>query len=299
VSFTLANELSGRPTRYLVDSVATTPGFFTALRLPLVAGRWFTTADGADTRPVTIISRGTARRFFGNRDPIGRSLPLGAPAASDGRRRDVTVVGVVPDVKYAGLDAPGGDAIYRPYTQQASPSLFVIARTHGDPAETIGTFRHEIARVNRDLTIYSIGTLDDLVADALARPRLRALLLGGFAGLALVLAAVGLYSVVAYSVAQRTSEIGVRMAIGASQWDVIGLVLRDAMGMAGGGIALGLILALALTRGLATMLYGVAPNDALSFVLAAVCLALVTLMASYVPARRASQVDPIEAIRAE
>jgi putative ABC transport system permease protein len=244
------------------------------------------------------LSERTARRLFGDRDPIGRSVPLGPPLP-DGRGSDVFVVGVVSEVKYAGLDAPPDGAIYRPLAQMPLDTLYLVARTKGDTTLAIAAIRRAVAAVDPAIAIFFTGTLDDLVSDAVAQPRFRTVLLVALAGLALVLAAVGLYGVVAYSVAQRTAEIAIRMTLGARSANVIALVLRQALQLAAAGIGAGLIAAFALAQTLTALLYGVAPTDAWSFGTAAACLLAVTLAASYLPARRATRVDPLVALRAD
>ena len=299
VSWTAIDRATGQPTNYLVDAVATTPGFFQAVRLPLLKGRCLTTDDGPSAPPVMLVSALTARRFFGNRDPIGQTLPIGPSVPSDGTRAGVTVVGVVGDVKYSGIEAPPDGAIYRTFAQYPTPSVFIVARTGGDPAAMISTLRRELATLDPGLVMYDVGTGEDLVGDAVAQPRFRMTALASLAALALVLAAVGVYGVVMYSVSQRTMEFGIRMAIGASAADVTALVLRQGLRLAAVGIVIGLATALALAQMLRTLLFGIAPSDIWSFAGAAVAMLLVTLGASYVPSRRATRIDPLTALRAE
>ncbi|OLC41356.1 MAG: hypothetical protein AUH43_24800 [Acidobacteria bacterium 13_1_40CM_65_14] len=298
ISFGFTAEGLSQPAEYLVDTVAVTPSFFSVLRIPLLRGRFFTRDDGADTAPTMILSARTARRLFGDRDPIGRSVPLGEPGPDD-RRAAVTVVGLVGDVKYAALDAPPDGAIYRPLTQMPLDTLYLVARTPGDTALAIAAIRRSVAAVDPAIAIFLTGTLDGLVAEAAAQPRFRTVLLVTLAALALVVAAVGLYGVVAYSVAQRTAEIAIRMALGAPSSNVVRMVLRQGLQLAAAGILVGLVAAFALARTLRALLYGIAPTDAWSFGAAAACLLAVTLAASYVPARRATRVDPLVALRTD
>jgi putative ABC transport system permease protein len=297
VSFTAADQ-AGRQTSYLLDSVSITPAFFETLGVPLLQGRPLSRADGADSPPVMLVSTMTARRFFGERDPIGRTLPLGPPL-SDGRRADVSIVGLVGDVKYNGMDAPPDGAIYRTFAQSPTPSVFVVARTAIDPASFVPTLRRELATLDPGLAVYDIGTLDALMADAVAQPRFRSTALAGLALLALTLAAVGLYGVVSYSVSQRAAEIGIRVALGARSGDVLVLVVREGLQLAAVGIVIGVAASLALARTVAALLYGVPPTDVWSFAGAASAMAIVTLVASIVPARRAMRVDPAVVLRGD
>jgi putative ABC transport system permease protein len=296
------DEAVGQPTNYLVDAVSATPEFFTTLGVRLQRGRFFTEADNGEHQHVMIMSANTARQIFGDRDPIGRSVALpiltGNPNGRAGNA-PVTVVGIVDNVKYSGLDTPPDGVIYRPFAQQPWQTMFIVLRTGRDIEGLDASLRRAIAAVDRSTVVYSIDTLDGLVSTAAAQPRFRTVVLLALAGLTLALAAVGLYGVVAYAVVQRMAEIGIRMALGAAAGDVMRLVLREGLILASTGIALGLLVARALTRVVANLLYGVQPVDLASFVGAAAVLLLVTIVASYIPARRAVRIDSLVALRSE
>jgi putative ABC transport system permease protein len=267
-----------------------TPGYFQALGIPLLSGRLFSDSDGAASPPVMILSAGMARRFFGTADPIGRSLPYNdAPM----------IVGVVGDVRYGRLDEMPHETLYRPFAQQPFRNIFLAARTAGDPAHVVRDLRSAIHAADPDITIGPVRTLDAIVSDVLAQPRFRAVTLAAVAGLALALAALGLYGVIAWSVSQRTAEIGVRMALGARPSNVMMMVIRDGAGLALAGTGIGIAAAHVLSRALESVLYGVAPTDALSYVSASGFLLIVVVVATWVPARRASRVDPVVALRAD
>jgi putative ABC transport system permease protein len=284
---------------YQATGVPATPGYFAALRTRLVKGRLFTEADDEHHPQVMIMSEDTARRFFGEADPIGRTMVL--PVMRDGHTTsaDMTLVGIIANVAYAGLGAPPDDAVYRPFAQQPFTAPFLVVRTVGDPADFATTLRREIAVADKGIVTTSVATLDQLVADAAAQPQVRTVLLIALAALALGIAAVGLYGVVAYSVSQRSREIGIRLALGATSQDMVAMVLRDGVMVATVGIAIGVASGFALSRVLAGMLYGITPGDPASFLLASIGLLALTLIASYIPARRAARTDPIRALRAE
>jgi putative ABC transport system permease protein len=284
---------------YQASAVPATPGYFRALGVRLERGRVFTGADTIQAPPVVMMSAGTARRLFGDQDPVGRTI--GLPVLRDGKaaRETMTVVGITADVKYGGLDRAADDVVYRPFAQQAWRSVFLVARTSGDPAALASRLRREIAAVDRAITVADVTTLEAVLSDATARPRFRALVLGAFAGLAILIATVGLYGVVAYTVSQRAAEIGVRMALGADGRRIRRMVLREGMVLALAGGALGLVGAHALTRLLATLLFGIAPTDPVSYALAAAGVIAAGLVASCVPAARAARADPLVVLRAE
>ena len=282
---------------YQASGVAATPGYFRALGIRLVAGRLFTEEDD-DTRPqVMIMSADTAKRFFGDGNPIGRTTTLPTSRNGVNGQAEMTLVGVIANVKYAGLDVAADDAVYRPFRQQTWPSPFLVAQTATDPQTFAGTLRREIGAVDRGMVVADVRPLDAVVADAAAQPRFRTVLLASIAALALAMAIVGLYGVVAYSVAQRTKEIGIHMALGARGADVLQMVLREGVALAAAGIAGGLAMSAAATRTLEGLMYGIAPTDAASYVLASAGLFGVALVASYLPARRATKVDPLVALR--
>jgi predicted permease len=284
---------------YQTAAIPVTPGYFPALGIRLLKGRFFTEADDGDHPHVMIMSAGTAQHFFGDGDPLGQTLHL--PVFRDGAQRNatMTLVGVIGDVKYSGLDRAADNAVYRPFAQQPWPNVFLVARTASNPAAITTTLQRQIAGVDRAIAVSSVSTLGDVVLDAAAQPRFRTLLLGTLAALALALAAVGLYGVVSYSVSQRNAEIGLRLALGATARDVMGMIVGEGFALGAAGVVIGVAGAYALSRTLQALLYGVAPTDPASFVFASAVVFLFSLVASYLPARRATRIDPATALRAE
>ena len=284
---------------YQAAAIPATPGYFQALGIRLLKGRFFTDADGENHPPVMIMSADTARHFFGDGDPLGRTLSL--PVFKDGatRNADMTLVGVIAEVKYSGLEKPADNSIFRPFAQQPWPNVFLIARTQVDPRTLTTALPQRIAQIDPGIVVSKVSPLDAVVLDAAAQPRLRTMVIGGLTGLALALALVGLYGVISRSVTQRTSEIGIRMALGATWSDIINMVVSEGMVLAIAGVVVGIAISFAATRVLATFLYGITPTDAVSFAVASGSLLVFALIASYLPARRASRIDPAVALRAE
>jgi putative ABC transport system permease protein len=280
-----------------IDALAVTPEFFSTLRVPLVAGRFFSAADTPAAPPVMIMSAGTARRFFGA-DPLGRTLLL--PADNPSGHETVTLVGIVGNVKYGGLESAADGGIYRPYPQQpVGGRVFVVGRTAGDPLNRAEDLRRAVGAVDPDVCVVTLGPLDAAVSNGVAQPRFRAVLLGSIAAIALVLASTGLYGILAYSVSRRVPEIGVRMALGATSSRITRMVLREGLALAMSGVALGALASYLLTRLLSTLLFGITSTDVPSFVSACAGMLALAALASYLPARRAARLDPIVSLRAE
>ena len=273
------------------------PGFFQSLGVPLKAGRAFTTADRFDGQRVAVIDEQFVKKYFQGQNPIGKRITFGAPP---GKQPDyITIVGVVGHVMQEGLDAEPRIQLYLPYMQRPNGSMSAAVRTTGDPLALVGALRAAVRSVDKDMPISGVRTMDDMIGVSLGQRRLSMLLLGAFSGIALLLASIGIYGVMSYSVAQRTRELGIRMALGAARQRVLALVVGQGMALAAAGIAIGLLGAFALTRLLGTQLYSVSATDPSTFVLVAVVLASIALLASLVPALRATRVDPIVALRDE
>ena len=274
--------------------------YFRAIGTPLRRGRFFDIHDGADTLSVGIINETMARQFWEGQDPIGTRFSI--DNGPEGQRRWVTVVGIVADVSEMGLQAPPKAEMYFPYQQTnvlwTSPRDLVI-HTSGDPMALGSAVRSQVWSVDPSQPISNVRLLSDILSGELVQQRLGTVLLAVFAGLALLLASIGIYGVLSYGVAQRTQEIGVRMALGATRARVLRLVIADAVILSAAGIGLGLAGAFGLTRLMATLLFGISTTDPLTFASVPAILVMVSLLASYVPARRATRVDPIDAVRYE
>ena len=271
------------------------PGYFKTMKIPLLRGRPFTDSDQQVAPKVVLINETAARRFWPGEDPIGQHIGLGMNGFSD----RVAVIGIVGDVRYGQMDEPAKPDVYIAYAQLPRGGMILYARTSGNPAALTQAVRQEVGALNKDLPIFDIKTMPERIAAATARARFSAILLAVFAGIALSLSAVGIYGVMSYLVTQRTREIGIRMALGARQADVLRLVLGRGVALAAVGTVGGVGGALAATRVLETMLYEVKPGDLETYLSIAGVLLLVALAASYIPARRAAWVDPSSALRAE
>jgi putative ABC transport system permease protein len=282
----------------MVDRYIMTPGYLNAIGIRLQKGREITPQDDEHAPLVMLVSESLAARFWPGEDPIGKRIRL---PSNPGRKENPwrTVVGVVGDVKQYGLDKPGANAFYMPHAQYPVSFMTLVARTSVDPAEMIGTVRQTVQQLDPDQVPMQIATMQDVMLGSVQTQRFSMFVLAAFATLALALAAVGIYGVMSYVVAQRTHEIGIRIALGAGMRNILRLILGNALWLAGAGIVLGAAGAFVLTRLLKSVLFGVAPTDLLTFVVVCVALGVVALIASYLPARKATKVDPLVALRNE
>ncbi|HEY1306450.1 MAG TPA: ABC transporter permease [Vicinamibacterales bacterium] len=280
--------------RIVVGYSVVGPEYFRAMSTPIVAGRSFEDTDTAATSPVIIINETMARRFWPNESALGKRLRLG-----DERAPLVEIVGIARNGKYSLLGEPPTEYFFLPHAQHFSGQMTMIARTSASPASLATAVQREIAALDPDVPVYGVKTMPMFLDRLLSLPKSAAALVTIFALIALVMAAVGLYGVISYSVARRTKEIGLRIAVGARRGDVMWMVLRHGMTLTVTGIAIGTGVALALTQLTASLLYGVGPNDPQTFIAAGLLIAGIALLASYVPARRAMRLDPSIALRYE
>jgi predicted permease len=293
-------DIEGRPTgpnthMLTADYAAVTPGYFRTLGIPLLRGRTFSELDSENAPPVVIVNQTFVARYFPGEDPIGKRIHVG----NDRHPGYSEIVGVIGDTRHNGLDAEINPTMYESYLQSAALSMEIAVRTATDPMNMVTLMRREIAGVDKGIPIAKVRTMNEVVAASVGQPRFRTLLLTLFGGLALVLAAVGTYGVTSYAVAQRTHEMGIRLALGATSSDILMLSLGQGLRLTSVGIGLGLIGALGLTRALSSLLYGVRPDDPLTFAAVSSVLTAAAFLACYIPARHATKVDPMVALRYE
>jgi len=272
------------------------PGFFETMRIPLLKGREFRDSDDAKASPVVIVSQSFAQKYFSNEDPVGKHI---TPGLSDGTVKEVPreIIAVVGDVRSTGLRRDASPEYYLPFAQAAVISPKLVVRTAVDPVSLMGPLRRQVAELDKNLPLYDVKTFDDVVSRSAAQPRFQAMLLTSFAAIALLLSAVGLYGLLSYLVVQRTLEIGVRIALGAQRSSVLRMILQRGLTLAGTGLAIGIALSLVLTRLISGLLFGVRPFDPATFLLVSLILLLVSLLASSIPAYRASTLDPMKTLR--
>jgi putative ABC transport system permease protein len=298
-------EVEGRPKKAKKDDFDITsrrsinPAFFSALNMRLLHGRVFTERDNQTGPLVAIINETMAKRYWPNEDPLGKRLSFDNQENKEKKPLWREIVGVVNDVKHQGLNKPPVAEVYYPYVQRPEETVFLAVRSTIDPKGLIAAIRRQVLNQDAEQSLSGVETMEERLTTFIASDRMIVLLLGLFAALALVLAALGIYGVIAYAVAQRTHEIGIRMALGAQTSDVLRLVLKQGMLPALLGVAVGLLLALGLMQLMKTMLFGVKATDPLTFVAVTGLLAGVALLACWLPARRATKVDPMIALRYE
>lgn len=281
-----------------------TPDYFPTIKIPLIRGRYFSERDTADAPGVVIIDEGLARKYWPDEDPIGKRISFeGSEENGEFKRSWRQVVGIVGHVKHEGLEGESRVQYYLPFRQPVGQrprrDMFIVVRSASDPAGLAAPVRSVIKKLDQDLPVFRVSTMERLVSDSLAARRFSTFLLGAFAGLALLLAAVGIYGVTAYSVAQRTHEVGLRMALGAQRGDVLKLVVARGMLLTSVGLFVGLAGAFGLTRLLSTLLFGVGTTDPTTFAGVPIFLLFTSFLACYLPARRAAKVDPMVALRYE
>jgi len=303
MNFNISFEIVGRPPVPLalqpaIEVRVATADYFNTIGQRLKRGRLFTNDDREGSPRVALLSESAARQYFPSEDPIGKTIKLGWGKGGPDRAGG-EIVGIVADVKNDGLNESGTPEMYLPYRQWPVSLMSIVMRTTTPPETLVEAARREVYAVDPNLPLASVRTLDQIVATSISQPRFYMLILTIFASVALALAAIGIFGVLSYAVAQRTREIGIRMALGARERSVVQLVIRQAMALVVTGEIIGTIGALLLSKTMARMLFGVTPTDPTTFAGGAFVLIAVALLASYVPARRAARVDPIIALRAE
>ena len=278
------------------DMRTATPDYFKAMGISLVRGRYFEPRDTEGAPLVAIIDESLAQTYWPNQDPIGKRLHPGGRMANP---QWLTVVGVVRHVRNRTLEARSRVEVYFPENQRPYSGMTLTVLTSGNPLSLVPTIQREISSIDPDLPVYRVLTMNEVMGDSLQRRRLALILLGAFAGLALLLASIGIYGVMSYGVAQRRVEIGVRMALGADRGQVLGMVMRGGMATISLGLCLGMVLALGLTRLMKGLLFAVSVYDPLALGGAALVLIAAALLAIFIPARRATTVNPMSALRYE
>jgi predicted permease len=287
--------------RKATDIAMVTPGYFTTMGIPLVSGRDFTDRDGSGAPVVAIVNQEFVKRYFPNENPIGKRIELGweQDTASTGGNMTLggEIVGVVANVKRRGLSQEVYPETYASYMQPTFSNFSVVVRSTADPSTVMAAIRAQVRELDRDLPLSELRQLNELVSASVSRPRFYTTILGVFASIALILAAVGIYGVISYAVSLRTRELGIRIALGATGRQVSGLVLQQGVGLAIAGVVVGGAGAYWLTRLLSKLLFGVSATDPLTFLGVAALLTAIAAIASFVPARRAAKVDPLLAMR--
>ncbi len=289
----LGSEGKNRKSWEAIEDNVVSQGYFGTLGIPLLRGRDFRPEGDQQAPAVVIVNQAMARTFWPGKDPIGRYLRI------KGAKGDAEVIGVAADIKQHEVWQTSGPMFYQPFSQEFLPSYHLLVRTHGNPMHLLPAIRRQVAAIDPLVPVSGAKTLDQVVANSMAEPRMATSLVSLFGGLVLFLAITGIYSVIAYWVAQRTHEIGIRMALGAQKSDVLRIVVVQGLKMAIIGVAIGIGGALALTRFLSSLLYGVQPIDPLTFVTVSLILIAVALLACYIPAHRAAKIDPMVALRYE
>jgi putative ABC transport system permease protein len=312
---TTAIEIEGRKldmnrvTHHSADFRTVSVGYFQTMGMRLLRGRLFTGADQEGATPVAVINESFARNHWPGEDPVGKRFRYLNTIPERAKTRYLTIVGVVADAKNRALADAAWQEVFIPLAQHAATygggdrglqqAFNLVVRTTGEPSSLGIAAQREARETDREFIVSQVRTMDDALTRAVTQPRFNMILFGGFALLALGLGAVGIYGVIAYTVAQRTREIGVRMALGAQARDVLKLVVTEGMALAASGVVAGLLASFALTRLMKTLLFGVSATDPLTFASIALLLTGVALLACYIPARRAAKVDPMIALRCE
>ena len=301
--FGISFEIDGRPVarkdQPSADVFLTEPDYFRTMGVPVLKGRDFELRDDHNSTPVVIVSDTFARQFFPGENAIGKRIKPGISSWEDDPAQMREIIGVVADIRNRALNTEPKPVYYLPQSQVPFSELTVVVKTSNDPRALVGSVTREVQAMDSDLPVFSVKTMDEYVSSSVAAPRFNTTLLSIFAIVALVLTVIGLYGVMSYSVAQRTNEIGIRMALGAQTRDVLGLIVKDGVKIVVIGLLLGMGGALALTRLLETLLFGVTTRDPVTFLFIAGLLSLVAMLACCIPALRATRVDPLEALRCE
>jgi putative ABC transport system permease protein len=287
--------------RKVTDVAMVTPGYFATMGIPIVNGRDFTDRDGSGAPVVAIINQEFAKRYFPNENPIGKRIALGWEQDTAATGGNMTlggeIVGVVGNVKRRGLSQEITPETYASYMQPTFSTFSVVVKSTADPSTVMSAIRAQVRELDRDLPLSELRQLKELVSASVSRPRFYTMVLGVFASIALVLAAVGIYGVISYAVSLRTRELGIRIALGATGRQVSGLVLQQGVTLALAGVVIGGAGAYWLTRLLTKLLFGVSATDPFTYVGVAALLTAIAALACYIPARRAARVDPLLAMR--